>query len=108
MAYQRTETEDTVNTINKSRYISSASSFDKSINIEQPKSIDVIKDSPSLSGMSGPLESVMTETPDKQRIPRKTKIKTSENLIKGKETTQEPGNPSKTSKEDSIPDEEKP
>ena len=36
-ASQRTETEDIVKTINKSRSISSASYFDKIFNIEQPK-----------------------------------------------------------------------
>ena len=36
-ASKRTETEDTVKTINKSRSISSASLSDKSTNIEQPK-----------------------------------------------------------------------
>ena len=51
---QRTETEDTVKTISKSRYISSSSSFDQSANKEQPKTIDVISDIPSLSGVSGP------------------------------------------------------
>ena len=60
MASQRTELEDTVKTINKSMSISSASYFDKSNNIEQPKQIDVRSDSPGLSGISGPGASVTT------------------------------------------------
>ena len=56
--------------------------------------------------MSGPGASVMTESTDKQHIPRKN-LKKSEFFIKGKESTQEPENPSKRAKEDSIPYEEK-
>ena len=57
--------------------------------------------------MSVPVASVTTESPDKQRIPCKDKRnKTSENLIKGQEIIQEPDNPSKSVKEDCIPDEE--
>ena len=59
-ASQRTETKDTVKTINKSRYISLASIYDKITNMEQPKEIDVIKYSPDISGMSGPGASVTT------------------------------------------------
>ena len=52
-ASQRTETEDTVKTINISRSISSAIFPDKSTNIEQPKEIDIIEDNQSISSMSG-------------------------------------------------------
>ena len=78
-AFQRTETEDKVKTMNKSRSISSASSSNKSTNIEQPKEINVRSDSPSIS--------------------------TSETLIKVKEGIQKPDNPCKRAKEDSITDE---
>ena len=58
--------------------------------------------------MSGHEKSVSSVTPDKQHIPRKNKIKkTSETLITGKESIQEPYKPSKREKEDSIPGVEK-
>ena len=45
--------------------------------------------------MSGNGESLSSVTPDKQRIPRKNKIKkTSDTSIKGKESIQEPDNSS--------------
>ena len=95
-ASQRTETEDTVKTLNKSRSISSASLSDKSTNIEQPKYINFRSDSPSISSMSRTGASVTTVSPDKQHIPLKDKRnKNSESLIKRKEIIQEPGNPSK-------------
>ena len=50
---QRTKTEDTVKTVNKSRSISSASLSGKSTKIEKPKEIDISKDNSRLSGMSG-------------------------------------------------------
>ena len=57
--------------------------------------------------MSGNGASVTSEFPDKQRINRKNKIKkTLDTLIKGKESIQEPENPGRREKEDSIPDEE--
>ena len=66
------------------------------------------KYSPIISVMSGPGSSVTTESPDKQRIPCKYKRKkTSKFFIKGKEIIQEPNNPSKREKENSITDEEK-
>ena len=65
---QRTETEDTMKTVNKSRSISSAHFFDKSTNKEQPKEIYVRKDNPSISGMYGHWASVTSGSPDKQRI----------------------------------------
>ena len=50
--------------------------------------------------------SITTVSPDKERIPRKIKRnKVSENLIKVKESIQEPDNPSKRAKVDSIIDE---
>ena len=99
MSTQGTETEDTVQTLNKSRSISSAIVSDKSINIEQPKEIDFRSDSTSLSGMSGPGESVTSEFLYKKRILRKNKIKkTLDTSIKGKESIQEPENPSKRAK----------
>ena len=52
--------------------------------------------------------SVSSESPDKQRIPHKNKTKnTFDTSIKVKESIQEPENPSKRAKEDSIPDVEK-
>ena len=62
---QRTKTQDIVKTINKSRYISSASLSDKSTNMEQPKEINVRSYSPSLSSVSRPGASVITVSPDK-------------------------------------------
>ena len=54
--------------------------------------------------MSGHRESVSSVTSDQQRIPCKNKImKASDTLITGKETIQEPVNPSKRAKEDTIP-----
>ena len=56
--------------------------------------------------MSRPGASITPVSPDKQRIPCKyLKKKNSETLIKGKEIIQEPDNPSKREKEDSITDE---
>ena len=53
-------------------------------------------------------ESVLGVNSYQQRIPRKNKIKkTSDALIAGKETVQEPVNPNKSAKEDTIPDIEK-
>ena len=105
---QGTETEDTVKALNKSRYISSASLSDKITKIENPKEIDIRKDNPSLSGMSGHGASVSSVTPDKQRTTRKNKRNnTSDTSIKGKYIIQVPDNPSKIQKEDIIPDVEK-
>ena len=56
--------------------------------------------------MSRPGASVTNVSPGKQHISCKDKRnKTSETLIKGKESIQQPDNPSKRAKEDSIPDE---
>ena len=71
---QRTETEDAVKLVNKSRSVSSASLSDKSTKMEKPKEIDIRKDNSSLSGMSGYGESLSSATLDQQRIPRKNKI----------------------------------
>ena len=58
-----------------------------------------------MSGQRGSLSSV---TRYKQHIPRKNKRKkTSETLITGKEIIQEPVNPGKRGKDDTIPDVEK-
>ena len=93
-------------TIKKTRYISSASLFDKSNKIEQPKEINVISDSPSVSGISRHVSSITTVSPDKERIPCKIKRKKMPDiLIKGKDSIQEPENPSKRAKVDSIIDE---
>ena len=62
---QRTETEDTVKKLNKSRPISLASLSDKSIKIEKPKEINVISYSPIVSSISGHRASIMTVLPDK-------------------------------------------
>ena len=47
------ETEYKVKKLNESRSISSASFSDKSTKIENPEEIDIRKDNPSLSDMSG-------------------------------------------------------
>ena len=62
---QITESEDTVKTLKKSRFISSASLSDNSITIEQSKERNVRSNSPSLSIMSRPGSSIMTVSPDK-------------------------------------------
>ena len=55
--------------------------------------------------MSRPGASVMIVSPDKQRFPCKIKRKKIlETLIKGRESIQEPDNPSKRAKEDIITD----
>ena len=76
--------------------------------MEKTKEIDIIKENPSLSGISGHGSSVSSESPDKQRITRKNKRKnTSEISIKVRESIQVPDNPSKKAKEDSTSDEKK-
>ena len=60
-ASKRTETEDTIKTINKSRSISPASFSDKSTNTEQPKEIYVRKYSPIISDIDGPGASLTTK-----------------------------------------------
>ena len=58
--------------------------------------------------MYGHRESLSSVTPYKQHIHLKNKInKTSDTLIKGKESIQKTDNPSKRAKEASIPDVEK-
>ena len=108
---ERTETEDTVKTLNKTRSISSASLSDKNNKKQQPKEIkfrndNLRSDTPSVSSIPVHGESITTVSPDKERIPFKDKKeKISENLITGNDTTQEPYNPSKKEKVDSIIDE---
>ena len=66
----------------------------------------VRSDSTSVSSMSIHGEILTSVLPDKEHIPRKIKrTKISETLIKGKQSIQEPDNPSKRGKEDSIIDE---
>ena len=102
---QRTETEDTEKSVNKSISISSASLSDKSTKIVKPKEIDIRKYNSSLSGMSRHGESVPSVTPDKQRIPRKNRRKkTSDTPIKEKGSIQEQDSPNKRAKEDGITD----
>ena len=70
--------------------------------------MNVISDSPIVSSMSRHGASIMTVSPYKERTPNKIKSKKiSETLIKGKESIQEPVNPIKRAKEDSIIDEKK-
>ena len=58
--------------------------------------------------MSGHRESLSSVTPDQKRIPCKNKRnKTSDTLITRKKTIQEPVNPSKSEKYDTITDVEK-
>ena len=71
---KRTEAEDTLKTLNKSRSISSASFSDKSTKIEKPKEIDIRKENSSISGMSGHGSIVSSKLSDKQRILCKNKI----------------------------------
>ena len=56
--------------------------------------------------MSGNGESVSSVTPDKQSIPSQEFKKTIRKIWSKKKSIQEPDNPSKRAKEDSIPDEE--
>ena len=70
-ASKRTEIEDTIKKLIKSRSNSSASLYDKSINIEKQKTKNVRSDSPSLSSMSRPRAIVTNVLPDKRRISRK-------------------------------------
>ena len=102
---QVTESEDTINTLNKSRSISSASFSGKITKIEKPKEIDISKDNSSLSLLSRHGASVSSESRDKQRIPCRNKVNnTPDTFIKAKEIIQIPDNPSKSVKEDSTPD----
>ena len=58
--------------------------------------------------MYGHRERISSVPPDQKYIPCKNKIKkTSDNLIKGKESIQESDNRSKRAKKDTIPDVEK-
>ena len=99
-ASERTETEDTVKPLNKTRSISSASLSDKSTKKQQPKEIKFrndkyISDTPSVSSISIHGASKTTVSPDKELIPRKIIYIYLENLIKGKEIIQEPDNQNK-------------
>ena len=96
---QRTETEDTVKSVNKPSSISSASLSDISNKIENPKGIDIRKENSSISGMYGHGGSVSSVTPDKQCITCKNKRnKTSDISIKEKESIKELDKPSKREK----------
>ena len=58
-----------------------------------------------MSGRVESISSVTTEWPDKKLIPHNNKRKkTSDTLIKGKKSIQEPDNLSKIAKKDSVPD----
>ena len=78
---QRTELEDTVKEVNKSRSISSANVSEKSTKIEKPTEIYISKDNSSLSGMSGYGESFSSVAPYQQRIPCKKKRKKIQTLL---------------------------
>ena len=70
--------------------------------------MDITKDNPSLSDISGHEKSESNITPDKQRIPCKDKrSKTSETSIIGKDSIQESYKQIKRVKSVSIPDVEK-
>ena len=100
-----TWTEYTLKSVNKSRSISSDSSFEKSTKIEKNKEIDISKYNSSLYGMSGHGESLSSITPYQKRITSKNKRKkTSESSITKKESIQGSDNPNKMSKGDNIPD----
>ena len=101
----RTETKDTVKTLNKTRLISSASLSDKDTKKQQPKEIKfrnekLRSDTPSVSSMS-------VHAASKMNVTSLTRIKNKflEILITGNDSTQEPDNPSKKAKVDSIIDE---
>ena len=64
-------------------------------------------DTPSVSSMYIHGASITTVSPYKERIPHKIKKKSPENLIKRKESIQEPNKSSKKAKVDSIIDEKK-
>ena len=101
---RRTDTENTINKVNKSRSILRTSLSKNSTKIENSE-IDISNDNLSISVFPGQREILSSATPDKQRIPRKNKIKkTSETLKRRKETIQETFNPSKRAKKDTIPD----
>ena len=90
---QRTETE---NTVNKSRYILRTNLSNKITGIEKPSEIDICKDDLGVSFLSRHGETLSSETPEQQRIPRKNKKrKTLDTLIIRKECIQEPVNPRK-------------
>ena len=76
MYSERTETEGTLNPLNKTRSIPSASLSDKNIKKQQPKEINVRNeilrsDTPSVSSMYVHGVSITTVSPDKERIPRR-------------------------------------
>ena len=105
---QRTDTENTVNTENKSRSISTASLSGKSTRIGKFSEINISNDDLSIYVLYGHRESLSILISYQQRIPSKNKRKKpSDNLITRKETIQEPVNPSKGAKEDTVPDVEK-
>ena len=72
---QRTETEDTVKKVNKSRSILSIILSEKNTKIEKPKEIDISKDNSGIFGMSGHGDILSSVTPDQKHIPRKDKVK---------------------------------
>ena len=91
-----TWTEYTLKSVNKSRSISSDSSSDISTKIENPKKMDIRKDNPILYSRSLHVEIVSSITHNKQLIPRKKKKKKiPDTSIIGRESIQEPDNPSK-------------
>ena len=75
---ERTETEDTIKPLNKTRYISSTSLSDKSTKKQQQNKIKFRNDrfrsdTPSVSIMSIHGSSITTVSPDKYPIPCKIK-----------------------------------
>ena len=72
---QRTETEDTVKTVNKSRSISSTSLSGKSTKIDKPSEIDISKYNSSISVLYVHGENLSSVTPDQQLIHCKNKRK---------------------------------
>ena len=67
---QITDTENTVNIVNKSRYISWTSLSNKSNRIENSTEIDIVKDNKYISDFSVHGGSLSSVIPDQQRIPR--------------------------------------
>ena len=100
--------ENAANKVNISGSISRTSLYNKSARILKKSEIDVCNDNLSISVFPVHGEILSSVTQDQQHIPRNNKRKkTPDTSITGKEIIQEPDNPSKRSKEDSIPDLEK-
>ena len=70
---QRTDTENTVNKVNKSRSVSRNILSNKITKIEKPIEIDIFKDNKDISDLSLPVYDLAGITPDILHIPLKNK-----------------------------------